>query len=195
MNATPDLFAGSRPSQLLAWNPEQWPVAPDWSTLIQTFLQSPVAQSLGAHIKQRLEAGAIIYPPQPFRALELTPLNKVRVVILGQDPYHGPGQAEGLAFSVPTSIKPPPSLRNIFKELQRISNERDDLKRITRLNRLFPILQKFKLEPNLYLSQNLYYRMSVENRERKGGEPHAEWMEQFSLLGDNLGVKVGSEAE
>lgn len=60
-----------------------------------------------------------MYPPQPFRALELTPLAGVKVVILGQDPYHGPGQAEGLAFSVAPGVKPPPSLRNMFKELDR----------------------------------------------------------------------------
>ena len=59
----------------------------------------------------------MIYPPRPFRALELTPLHSVRAVILGQDPYHGPGQAEGLAFSVRAGVKLPPSLRNIFKEL------------------------------------------------------------------------------
>ena len=61
----------------------------------------------------------MIYPPEPLRALALTPLHSTRVVILGQDPYHGPGQAEGLAFSVPPGVKIPPSLRNIFKELQR----------------------------------------------------------------------------
>ena len=60
-----------------------------------------------------------MYPPRPFRALELTPLSDVRVVILGQDPYHGIGQAHGLAFSVNDGVKPPPSLRNIFKELRR----------------------------------------------------------------------------
>ncbi len=61
----------------------------------------------------------VIYPPDPLLALRLTPLSRTRVVILGQDPYHGPGQAEGLAFSVPPGVKPPPSLRNIFKEMQR----------------------------------------------------------------------------
>lgn len=62
----------------------------------------------------------VIYPPGPkiFSAFEYTPFDKVRVVILGQDPYHGPGQAHGLSFSVPDGIKPPPSLINIFKELQ-----------------------------------------------------------------------------
>lgn len=66
---------------------------------------------------------ATIYPPRPlvFRALELTPFRTVRVVLLGQDPYHGPSQAHGLAFSVPPGIPPPPSLRNLFREL------RDDL--------------------------------------------------------------------
>lgn len=61
-----------------------------------------------------------IYPPAPrlFRALELTPLRSVRVLLLGQDPYHGPGQAEGLAFSVPPGVAPPASLRNIFREMQ-----------------------------------------------------------------------------
>tara|TARA_B100000579_G_scaffold226285_1_gene185267 strand:- start:2055 stop:2660 length:606 start_codon:yes stop_codon:yes gene_type:complete len=62
----------------------------------------------------------IFYPKgnQIFNAFNLTPFNKVKVVILGQDPYHGPGQAHGLCFSVPSSIKPPPSLINIFKELE-----------------------------------------------------------------------------
>jgi hypothetical protein len=79
---------------------------------------------------------------------------------------------------------------SFFKELQRVSAERDNLRRIQRLNRLFPILEKFKLEPNLYLSQNLYFQMSLEHKQRKPQELNAEWMEQFSLLGDNLGVKV-----
>ena len=61
----------------------------------------------------------MIFPPQPLRALELTPPTEVRLVILGQDPYHGRGQAEGLAFSVAPGVTLPPSLRNIFKELQR----------------------------------------------------------------------------
>ena len=70
-------------------------------------------------VDARVAAGATVYPAQVFRALTLTSLPEVRVLILGQDPYHGPGQAEGLAFSVPDCEKPPPSLRNIFKELQR----------------------------------------------------------------------------
>lgn len=70
-------------------------------------------------IEARQRAGAVIYPADPLRALEWTPLSRCRVVILGQDPYHGPDQAEGLAFSVPSGQKIPPSLRNLFKELAR----------------------------------------------------------------------------
>ncbi len=105
--------------QLVRWNPADWLLAADWTALGGHFLASATGQQLGAFVEQRLAAGAIIYPPQPFRALELTPLADARVVILGQDPYHGPGQAQGLAFSVPDGVKPPPSLRNIFKELAR----------------------------------------------------------------------------
>jgi uracil-DNA glycosylase len=85
---------------------------------VADFLASAPGQQLSAFLNQRLAQKATIYPPQPLRALALTPLNAVKVVILGQDPYHGPGQAEGLAFSVAPGIQPPPSLRNIFKELQ-----------------------------------------------------------------------------
>ena len=83
------------------------------------FFGSPAGLKLLAFLQQRLTAGAVIFPPQPLRALELTPPEIVRVVILGQDPYHGRAQAEGLAFSVAPGVALPPSLRNIFKELQR----------------------------------------------------------------------------
>ena len=86
---------------------------------VQTFLDSSAGRQLGGYIQQRLALGASIYPPEPFRALALTPLAEVSVVILGQDPYHGAGQAHGLAFSVAGGVKPPPSLHNIFKELAR----------------------------------------------------------------------------
>jgi len=79
---------------------------------------------------------------------------------------------------------------SIYKELQRVRSERSNLKRIQRLNRLFPILEKFELEPNLYLSQNLYFEMSLDHKERKPQELTADWLEQFFLLGDNLGIKV-----
>ncbi len=79
---------------------------------------------------------------------------------------------------------------SIFKELKRVRAERENVKRIERLNRLFPILEKFKMEPNLHQSQNLYFEMSLENKEKKPSELDEEWMKQFYLLGDNLGVKV-----
>ena len=95
------------------------PVAQGWQPVVDDFLASAKGQALQAFVAARRAAGATIYPPEPLRALHLTPLHKVCAVILGQDPYHGPGQAEGLAFSVAPGVRPPPSLRNIFKELQR----------------------------------------------------------------------------
>ena len=111
--------AGSAAPRLTRWAPLDWVVADVWRPLLDRFLASETGRELGRFIRARLECGAIIYPPQPFRALALTPLAQVRVVILGQDPYHGPGQAEGLAFSVAPGVRPPPSLRNIFKEVAR----------------------------------------------------------------------------
>lgn len=105
--------------QLTAANPVDWPVALAWQPVVDAFFQSANGQSLLGFLRQRLAAGATIFPPQPLRALLLTPPESVRVVILGQDPYHGRGQAEGLAFSVAPGVALPPSLRNIFKELQR----------------------------------------------------------------------------
>jgi len=105
--------------QLMGADPAHWPVAPGWQPVVDAFFESLTGQQLCAFLRQRLDAGAVIFPPQPLRALQLTPPESVRVVILGQDPYHGRGQAEGLAFSVPPGVALPPSLRNIFKELQR----------------------------------------------------------------------------
>ena len=79
---------------------------------------------------------------------------------------------------------------SIFKELNRVSGERSNIKRIQRLNRLFPVLKKFELNPILYKSQNLYFEISLENRKAREGEVDPGWLEQFNLLGDNLGVKV-----
>jgi alpha-amylase/alpha-mannosidase (GH57 family) len=78
---------------------------------------------------------------------------------------------------------------SIFKELKRIQSESESLKRIQRLNRLFPLLRKFKLSPNFHYSQNLYFEMSMENK-KKENSPEADWLESFTLLGDNLSVKV-----
>ncbi len=80
---------------------------------------------------------------------------------------------------------------SIYDELKRIRGERENVKRIERLNRLFPILEKFKLEPNLHRAQNLYFEISMENREVQLNALKKEWLEQFAMLGDNLGVKVG----
>lgn len=91
----------------------------DWQQIVNDFLLSASGQSLKKFLAARLVAQAVIYPPEPLKALQLTALSDVKVVILGQDPYHGAGQAEGLAFSVATGVKIPPSLRNIFKERQR----------------------------------------------------------------------------
>lgn len=104
---------------LHSWPPPAPSVAPDWQACVVDFLASEQGLQLSQFLNQRLAQKATIYPPEPLRALALTPLSAVKVVILGQDPYHGPGQAEGLAFSVAPGIQPPPSLRNIFKELQR----------------------------------------------------------------------------
>lgn len=94
-------------------------LAHGWREPVEAFLASEEGARLDAFLEGRRNAGAPIYPPQPFNALALTPFDGVRVVILGQDPYHGAGQAHGLAFSVPPGVRPPPSLRNIFMELQR----------------------------------------------------------------------------
>ena len=71
------------------------------------------------YIDQRIQRAVTVFPPRPLAALDLIAPAAVRVVVLGQDPYHGPGQAHGLAFSVPPGVRPPPSLRNIFSELRR----------------------------------------------------------------------------
>jgi uracil-DNA glycosylase len=116
-------FEPEAPGRLLLWEPERWPLAKGWSDVVNGFLASTTGLRLATFLRDRLAAGAAIYPPRPLRALELTPLAEVRAVILGQDPYHGPGQAEGLAFSVPAGVKLPPSLRNIYKELRCGSEE------------------------------------------------------------------------
>lgn len=105
--------------RLRDWPPELARLSSAWREVLQAFIASAQGQSLSQRLQAALQADSIVYPPEPLRALELTALQDVRVVILGQDPYHGPGQAEGLAFSVAPGVKVPPSLRNIFKELQR----------------------------------------------------------------------------
>jgi uracil-DNA glycosylase len=101
------------------WPPSKGDLSPTWAQFLADFWQSQVGQSLSEKLLASLKAGNVVYPRTPYKALALTPFENVRVVILGQDPYHGPCQAEGLAFSVGDSQKIPPSLRNILKEIQR----------------------------------------------------------------------------
>lgn len=112
-----ELEPDAAPRRLAAWTPQEWPLAEGWRPVVEAFLASGEGERLARFIRGRLADGAVIYPPHPLRALELTPLAGVHAVVLGQDPYHGPGQAEGLAFSVAEGVRHPPSLRNIFKEL------------------------------------------------------------------------------
>lgn len=94
-------------------------IEPGWGKALEGFFNSPTFVRLSEFLKEEKRKGAIIYPPgaQIFEAFNRTPLSKVKVVILGQDPYHGPGQAHGLCFSVNDGIPFPPSLLNIFKAL------------------------------------------------------------------------------
>ncbi|MCQ4320191.1 uracil-DNA glycosylase [Stutzerimonas stutzeri] len=95
-----------------------------WKAALQDEFEQPYMKQLGEFLRREKVAGKVIYPPGPmiFQALNSTPLERVRVVILGQDPYHGAGQAHGLCFSVQPGVAPPPSLQNIFKELKRDLN-------------------------------------------------------------------------
>jgi uracil-DNA glycosylase len=92
-----------------------------WRAVLGDELETPHMQELRSFLVAEVAAGRRFYPPAPlvFNAMALTPLDQVRVVILGQDPYHGPGQAMGLCFSVPDGVPLPPSLRNIYEELVR----------------------------------------------------------------------------
>ncbi|MEQ1875471.1 MAG: uracil-DNA glycosylase [Bdellovibrionia bacterium] len=103
-----------------AVNPDKIALPPDWKAELLGEFQKPYMRELKTFLKAEKAAKKTIYPPgkEIFNAFHLTPLSEVKVLILGQDPYHGPGQAHGLAFSVRKGVKPPPSLRNIFKELQ-----------------------------------------------------------------------------
>ena len=94
---------------------------PSWKSHVGDYLQRGDMQALAGFLRERKARGARIYPPGPqiFAALDATPFDAAKVVILGQDPYHGAGQAHGLCFSVQPGVPVPPSLDNIFKELQR----------------------------------------------------------------------------
>ena len=95
------------------------PLGTNWKATLNEEIQKPYYLALQQYLAKELRAGALIFPPEEdiFQAFQLTPFDSVKVVILGQDPYHGDNQANGLAFSISNGIKIPPSLRNIFKEL------------------------------------------------------------------------------
>lgn len=93
---------------------------PSWQKALEEELKKPYLLELKTFVERERALGNSIYPPSElvFNAFWKTPFDKVRVVIVGQDPYHGPGQAHGLCFSVPVGVLSPPSLKNIFKELE-----------------------------------------------------------------------------
>jgi len=98
-------------------------IAASWKQELKGEFEQPYFAQIASYLKEEKKVGKLIYPPGKllFNAFDKTPFHEVKVVILGQDPYHGAGQAHGLSFSVPDKVPPPPSLVNIFKEL------RDDL--------------------------------------------------------------------
>ena|ERR1700722_8275031 len=101
-----------------AWMTEsQMMLEPSWHAELKEELAQPYIKELKAFLAKERSAGAVIYPPesQVFNAFRHTPFTDVKVVIVGQDPYHGEGQAHGLSFSVLAGINPPPSLKNILK--------------------------------------------------------------------------------
>lgn len=93
---------------------------PGWKARLEDEFDKPYMAELRSFLLERKRAGAVVYPPGGliFNALDSTPFERVKVVILGQDPYHGPGQAHGLCFSVRDGVPPPPSLLNIYRELE-----------------------------------------------------------------------------
>jgi len=95
-------------------------IEPSWKNVLKDEFEKNYFYEVVTFLKTEKALNKIIYPPGPqiFHAFDATPFDKVKIVLLGQDPYHGKGQAHGLAFSVPFGIKPPPSLINIFKELK-----------------------------------------------------------------------------
>lgn len=94
-------------------------IEPGWKAVLQEEFDKPYFRELAGRLHAEKRDGRVIYPPGPliFNAFALTPFDQVKVVLIGQDPYHGPGQAEGLSFSVPHGVIIPPSLQNIYKEI------------------------------------------------------------------------------
>lgn len=94
-------------------------IEPSWHAVLADEFEKDYFKGIAGFLHAQIKAGKVIYPPGPliFNAFKLTPFDKVKVVILGQDPYHNPGQAHGLSFSVPDNVPAPPSLVNIYKEI------------------------------------------------------------------------------
>jgi len=113
-----ELFDILPPNALQQWPPQ--PLSdPVWQRLWTEFAGSEAGLGLDVFLRQSLKKGAVVFPADPLRALRLTPFDQVRVLILGQDPYHGAGLAHGLAFSVAAGTRTPPSLRHILQERAR----------------------------------------------------------------------------
>lgn len=110
--------AQHRPSVLAQWPPKLSALHADWQLTVNAFWSKPEGQGLLQRMQEALRNRTQIYPAEPMAALASVAPHAVQVVILGQDPYHGPGQAHGLAFSVPPGVPVPPSLRNVLAEVR-----------------------------------------------------------------------------
>ncbi|HKX40379.1 MAG TPA: uracil-DNA glycosylase [Burkholderiaceae bacterium] len=152
-------------------------VPPAWRDITAPFARSDAGRALIAFIDARVAGGAIVYPRHVFHALALTAPRDVRVVVLGQDPYHGAGQAQGLAFSVAPGFKPPPSLRNMLAEVRSDTGApsicRDDL-------------TPWAMQGVLLLNTVL----TVED-----GQPHSHANRGWELLTDALLARVVAEPQ
>lgn len=112
-------FAAMSESSTASAQSNKAAIHPSWQEFLDEEFAKPYMQELKGYLATRKAAKAVVFPHSSlwFNAFSLTPREKVKVVILGQDPYHGPGQAHGLSFSVPAGVRPPPSLLNIYKEI------------------------------------------------------------------------------
>ena len=116
-----ELAAEAAPTKSSDVTDDRIRLEPSWKSRVGDYLQRDDMRALSAFLRERRQQGARIFPPAAniFGALDATPFDQVKVVVLGQDPYHGAGQAHGLCFSVQPGVAIPPSLDNVFKELQR----------------------------------------------------------------------------
>jgi uracil-DNA glycosylase len=149
-----------------------------WRSVTDPFIESPTGRSLAQFVDARLRGGAVIYPANVFRALELAAPRDVRVVILGQDPYHGAGQAQGLAFSVTAGHKLPPSLRNILAEVRADTGAASICE------------TSMKGDLSAWAEQGVLLLNSVLSVE--DGQPHSHANRGWEVLTDALLVKVAA---